>query len=133
MMNREIRSKVMTLGNKLSSHMKRNTAFVEAWQIIKTGSIVLPVKGVSFGNRQKALRRLANYSLIRTYLVPEPTNPVDPTAIAVMVMVQGGRGCYRLGYIPASHTGVVQVMGSRVTNFHLVQGDLLGARITIAA
>jgi hypothetical protein len=75
-MANELKTKAMILGNKLAPRMG--------------------------GNRQEALRRLARYTPrdVRVFLVPEPANPVDPAAIAVMVGVQGGRGLYKLGYIP---------------------------------
>jgi hypothetical protein len=50
-----------------------------AWAIVKAGGLELAVKGVSFGNRQEALKRLAKYSpdQIKAVLVPEPENPAD--------------------------------------------------------
>jgi hypothetical protein len=70
----------------------RKAAFVEAWAIVKAGGLELAVKGVSFGNRQETLRRLAvhNPADIRAVLVPEPANPVDPGAVAVMVRAFSG-------------------------------------------
>jgi hypothetical protein len=104
MTNSELKAKVMTLGNKLAPRMggDRHAAFVEAWAIVKAGGLEVAVKGVSFGNRQEVLRRLATYApnQVRAVLVPEPSNPADPAAVAVMVGVQGGRGLYRLGYVP---------------------------------
>jgi hypothetical protein len=62
------------------------------------------VRGVSFGNRQEALKGLAGYApeQVRVVLVPELENPADPAAVAVMVGVQGGLGLFRLGYVPRS-------------------------------
>jgi hypothetical protein len=56
MTNSELKSKVMTLGNKLAPRMggDRKAAFVEAWVIVKKGGLELAVRGVSFGNRQEA-------------------------------------------------------------------------------
>ena len=51
MMN--LKSKVMTLGNRLSSRMNRRDAFIQAWIIVKAGGLELAVKGVTFGNRQE--------------------------------------------------------------------------------
>jgi len=106
MTNREMKSKVMSLGNRLSKTMDRRDAFVQAWIIVKRGAVEFPVKGVMAGNRQEALRRLANYApdQVRAFLMPEPENKFDSNAIAVMVMVQGGPGVYKIGYIPASET-----------------------------
>jgi hypothetical protein len=63
MTNSELKSKVMTLGNRLAPRMggDRTAAFVQAWAIVKAGGLELAVRGVSFGNRQEALRRLAAY------------------------------------------------------------------------
>jgi hypothetical protein len=68
---------------------------------------------VSFGNRQEALRRLARYNPadVRAVLVPEPANPADPGAVAVMVGVQGGKGLYRLGYVPRNLAPVAAALG----------------------
>jgi hypothetical protein len=113
MTNKELKSKVMTLGNRLAPRRgDRRAAFVQAWAIVKAGGLELAVRGVSFGNRQEALRRLAAYNpaQVRAVLVPEPENPRDPAAVAVMVGVQGGRGLYRLGYVPRT-LAQVGVMG----------------------
>jgi len=48
MTNREMKSKVLSLGNRLSSRMDRHEAFVKAWAIVKAGGLELAVKGVSF-------------------------------------------------------------------------------------
>jgi hypothetical protein len=48
MTNSELKSKVMTLGNKLAPRMRdRRATFVEAWAIVKAGGLELAVKGVS--------------------------------------------------------------------------------------
>jgi hypothetical protein len=94
----------MVLGNKLAPRMggDRKAAFETAWVIVKAQGLTLPVRGVTQGTRQEALRRLASYSAeqVKAFIVPEPENPADPAALAVMVMVNGGRGVYRLGYVP---------------------------------
>jgi hypothetical protein len=52
MTNSELKSKVMTLGNKLAPRTgDRRAAFVEAWAIVKAGTVELAVRGVSFGTR----------------------------------------------------------------------------------
>jgi hypothetical protein len=136
MTNSELKSKVMTLGNKLAPRMggDRSAAFVEAWIIVKAGGLELAVRGVSFGNRQEALRRLAAYNPadIRAVLVPEPSNPVDPAAVAVMVGVQNGKGLYRLGYVPRNMATVAAVLGGRLPRLRLVEGTTRGARVALA-
>jgi hypothetical protein len=112
----------------------RGAAFVEAWVIVKAGGLELAVRGVSFGNRQEALRRLAAYNPadVRAFIVPEPSNPVDPAAVVVMVGVQNGKGLYRLGYVPRNMAAVAAVLGGRLPRLRLVEGTTRGARVALA-
>jgi hypothetical protein len=108
---------------------------VQAWAIVKAGGLELAVKGVSFGNRQEALRRLAAYNPadVRAVLVPEPENPADPAAMAVMVGVQGGTGLCRLGYVPRNLAPVAAALGGQIPRFRLVEGEYSrGARLALA-
>jgi hypothetical protein len=143
MTNSELKSKVMTLGNKLAPRMggDRHDAFVQAWAIVKAGGLEVAVRGVSFGTRQEALKRLAGYApeQVRTVLVPEPENPADPAAVAVMVGVQGGRGLYRLGYLPRNLAPVAAALGSQLPALRVVSGTwgwahktTFGARLALA-
>jgi hypothetical protein len=128
------KSAVCRIANRISRDVSRHDAFIQAWAIVKAGGLELAVKGVSFGNRQEALRRLARYNPADVWavLVPEPENPADPDAVAVMVGVRGGRGLYRLGYVPRTLTPIVRVMNSRVPRFRLVEGEhSRGARVTL--
>jgi hypothetical protein len=122
MTSKELKSKVMALGNRLSARMGRRAAFVRARAIVKAGGLELVVRGVSLGGRQEALRRLTGYAPERVIvsLVPEPTNPVDPAA--VMVGVSGGRGLYRLGYVPRDMTHVAAAMGGQDHGLKVVSG-----------
>jgi hypothetical protein len=132
-MTNELKSKVMTLGNKLTAETgNRAAAFVKAWEIVKTGAVEMTVRGVSFGTRQEALRRLAQYNpaAVRAFIMPEPENTADPAALAVMVMVQGGRGVYRLGYVPREMTGIARAMKSRPA-LRVITGDINGARLRL--
>jgi hypothetical protein len=115
--------------------MTRHEAFVKAWAIVKAGSLVLVVKGVTFGSRQEALRRLSGYNPadVRAFIVPEPENPADKNALAIMVGVNGGRGLYRLGYVPAFATGIVKAIRGRMPALKILSGDIMGARIALAA
>jgi hypothetical protein len=124
---------VCAIGNKLAKEMGREAAFVKAWAMAKSGAVTLPVRGVTFGNRQEALRRLAAYEpcTVRAWLAPEPENRADPNAVAVMVMIQGGRGAYRLGYIPRQETAAVKAIGARLPRLSLLPGDVYGARVTV--
>jgi len=117
MKNRELKSKVVRLGNRLAPKLgSKSAAFKRAWAIVKAGGVELAVKGVTFGNRQEALKRLAAYKpeQIRAFLMPEPENPADRNAVAVMVGVQNGRGLYRLGYVPRGMAAVASVMGAKL-------------------
>jgi hypothetical protein len=143
MTSKELKSKVMTLGNKLAPRMggDRRAAFVEARAIVKAGGLEVAVRGVPFGNRQEALKRLAAYApeQVRAVLVPEPSNPADPAAVAVMVGVQGGRGLYRLGYVPRTLAPVVGALGGQLPALRVVSGSwgwanktTFGARLALA-
>jgi guanyl-specific ribonuclease Sa len=132
MTSREMKSKAMAIGNRLSGRMDRHDAFVRAWQIVKAGGLELAVKGVSFGNRQEALKRLSGYApdQVRAFIVPEPENAADRKAARVMVGVQNGRGLYCLGYLPAEYApaaGSLKAKGLRV-----LDGDVRGARLKLA-
>jgi hypothetical protein len=135
MTNRELKSKAMALGNRLAPRMKgdRSAAFALAWSIVKAGGIELAVKGVSFGSRQEALRRLAKYSpeAVRVFIAPEPGNKADSKAAAVWVGVQNGRGLYRLGYLPANIAPAAASL--KVAGLRVIGGDIRGARITLSA
>jgi len=143
MANKAMKSKVMSLGNRLAPRMggDRKAAFIRAWAIVKAGGLELAVKGTSFGNRQEALKRLSGYApdQVRAVLVPEPSNPADPAAVAVMVGVQNGRGLYRLGYVPANMAAVVTAMGAKLPALRVVSGTwgwasktTYGARVALA-
>jgi hypothetical protein len=143
MTNKELKSKVMTLGNKLAPRMgeDRRATFIQAWAIVRAGGLELAVRGVSFGNRQEALKRLARYApeRVRAVLVPEPSNPADPAAVAVMVGVNGGKGLYRLGYVPQNLVPVAAALGGKLPSFRVVCGawgwankTTFGARVSLA-
>jgi hypothetical protein len=132
-MTNELKSKAMILGNKLAHRMGRHNAFIQAWQIVKAGGIEVAVRGVSFGNRQEALRRLASYRQedVRAILVREPDNPADHAAVAVMVGVQGGKGLFRLGYVPRNMAPVAAALAGRFPRLRLVEGTTRGARLAL--
>jgi hypothetical protein len=143
MTNSELKSKVMTLGNRLAPRMggDRKAAFVQAWVIVKAGSLELAVRGVSFGNRQEALKRLAGYApdQVRAVLVPEPENPADPAAVAGRVGVNGGCGLYRLGYVLRNLAPVAAALGGQLPALRVVSGTwgwanktTFGARLALA-
>jgi hypothetical protein len=124
----------MSLGNRFSAKMAHSDALAKAWRIVKAGSVEISVAGVTFGNRQEALKRLARYrpSQIRAFLAPEPDNPKDKNAVAVMVGIQGGKGYYRLGYVPAYQTGMAKALGRSIPSIRVLPGDIYGARLRLA-
>jgi len=132
MTSREIKGKVMALGNRLSSRMDRHDAFVKAWAIVKAGGLELAVKGVFFGNRQEALKRLSKYApdQVRAFIVPEPENTADRKAAAVMVGVQNGKGLYCMGYLPAEYAPAAASFKAK--GLRVLDGDIRGARLALA-
>jgi hypothetical protein len=128
------KSAVCRIANRISRDVSRHDAFIQAWAIVKAGGLEVAVKGVSFGNRQEALKRLAAYSpaTIRAVLVPEPANRADPAAVAVMVGVNGGKGLYRLGYVPRNMAPVVAALRGQLPRLRLVEGEhSRGARLAL--
>jgi hypothetical protein len=49
-----------------------------------------------------------------------------------MVGVQGGKGLYRLGYIPREQTGIAAGLRGKLPSLRLLDGDIRGARVTLA-
>jgi len=133
--SRTVAAKVCGLANKLSKDMPKKEAFAAAWRIAKDGFLEIAIVGVSFGSRQEALKRLASYDPkeIIALLVPEPDCKHDPEAIAVKVMVNGGKGIYTLGYVSRTDTKVVRAFLGRVPEIRLIDGETKGARIRLAA
>jgi len=131
--SRTVAAKVCGLANRFSEGMARKEAFAKAWSIVRNGGLELPVAGTYF--RQEAIVRLFRYDQkdILALLVPEPENKHDPEAIAVKVMVNGGKGIYTLGYVPRADTKVVRAFLGRVLEIRLVDGETKGARIRLAA
>jgi hypothetical protein len=132
---RKTASKVCTIANRIPRSVSRKEAFTTAWSIVKSGGFEIGVAGVTFGNRQKALSRLATYDPkdIIAVLVPEPDNRHDPEAIAVKVMVNGGRGIYTLGYVPKTDARLVKAFLGTAPELRLVGGETKGARLRLAA
>jgi hypothetical protein len=142
-MTSELKSKIVSLGNRLAPKMdgNRSAAFIKAWELVKAGGLEIAVKGVTFGNRQEALKRLAAYApeQIRAVLVPEPNNSADPAAIAVMVGINGGKGLFKLGYVPRNLTPSVTAIGGQLPALRVVSGawgwankTTFGARVALA-
>ncbi len=98
----ELRRKVMIIGNRL--HVKGlslSEALKRAWEIIKSG-ITTKVKGVTFGNAQKAIEHLTRYSPedIIIDLKRDSANLYDGNAIEVYAGVKN-KGIVKIGFLPA--------------------------------
>jgi len=130
-----VAAKVCGLANRIPRDVPRKEAFAAAWSIVRSGGLEIGVAGVSFGSRQEALRKLAAYDPkdIIALLVPEPDCKHDPDAIAVKVMVNGGKGIYTLGYVPRAHAKVARAFLGAVPELRLVGGETKDARIRLAA
>jgi hypothetical protein len=117
----------------LAKTLGRKDAFIEAWAIVKNG-LEIRAAGTSFGRRPEALNRLARYapSRIKAVAVAEPSNPADPNAVAIMVGVNGGRGLYKIGYVPRTAAPVVAAL--RTLPAVQVTGDTVkGLRLRFTA
>ena len=126
---------VCQIANKISRSISRKDAFLTAWKIIKNGGYEIKVAGVSFENRQEALKRLTTYrpEEIHTILVPEFDNPYDSNAISVQVLVNGSKNVYRIGYVPKEETAIVKAFIGKVPALKVLDGDIRGARLRLAA
>ncbi|ACV63997.1 HIRAN [Desulfofarcimen acetoxidans DSM 771] len=105
-----MKTTVMTIANRLhyTQGMSRSQALKTDWQMVKQGKFYTKVRGVTFGNRQKALARLRNYSPdeITINLVGDLNNEADLNAVAIVVEVIG-KGSYQLGYLKKEHAQVI--------------------------
>jgi hypothetical protein len=128
---RKKNSKICSIANRIKG-VSRSEAFSQARRIVNMGNFELRVAGVSFGSRQNALQRLTAYdpAVISVSLVPEPQNPVDKNAVAVMVSVNGG-AAYRIGYVPCEHTNVAKAVQG-IPHLSVLPGKIYGARVRIA-
>ena len=132
MTNQEMKRKVMSLGNRLAVRMNRKDAFVQAWAIVRSSGFELPLKGVTFGSRQEALRRLAKYNAadVRAFIVPETSNVADNKAAAVFVGVQNGKGLFCMGYLPREYAPAA--VSLKATGLRVIGDEVRGARLRLA-
>jgi len=92
----------MTIANRLVTQgWGRTTAMIRAWALVKLPKLETKVAGVTHGNRQKAIARLAMYApqSISIRLEREQGNEYDRNAVAVHAAVEG-KGSYHMGYLP---------------------------------
>ena len=95
------RSLVCIIANALVKQgVSRSAAMVQAWITVKLRRIETKTAGVTHGNRQKLLARLARYSAedITITLNREPENKADRNAVQVIAAVRG-KGSAVMGYL----------------------------------
>ena len=116
-----MKSKVMTIANNLVKQgVSRSAAMVQAWITVKLRRIETKTAGVTHGNRQKLLARLARYSAedITITLNREPENKADRNAVQVIAAVRG-KGSAVMGYLNRQLAAVVAPLldkGKRVVS-----------------
>ena len=96
-----MKSKVMTIANALVKQgVSRSAAMVQVWITVKLRRIETKTAGVTHGNRQKLLARLARYAPedITIQLQREKNNPADENAVQVVAAVRG-KGPAVMGYL----------------------------------
>ena len=123
-----MKSKVMTIANNLVKQgMTRRAAMIQAWITVKLRSIVTRAAGVTYGNRQKLLSRLARYTAeqITITLRHEQGNRFDRNAVQVVAGVKG-KGSGVIGYLNRQLAAVVAPLidkgKSVVSSFRAVTG-----------
>ena len=95
------RSRACIIANALVKQgVKRSEAMFRAWRTVKQRVIHTKTAGVTHGNRQVLLYRLARYSAeeISITLNREPENAADNNAVQVIAAVKG-KGSAVMGYL----------------------------------
>ena len=135
-----MKSKVMAIANRLVAQgYSRVVAMIKAWALVKLPLIETKVAGVTFENRQEAIKNLSQYdpSEITINLTRDPGNPHDGNAIAVYAAVEG-KGLYFMGYLPKAlaafvapvmDTGRVVQAAFREIRKHINYGLCVGVKI----
>ena len=137
-----IRKQVTSIANRINKKINNlSAAFRRAWQIVKGRELISKVSGVTFGTRQRALRKLEKYNadMINIALEREANNAYDVNAIKVLVHVGSGDK-YHLGFLPKDLAALLASILDKgielVTRFKAVTGGFedrenYGALITI--
>ena len=98
-----IRRMVVTMANRLKKMgLTLSAAFKKAWALVKGHTIETKIAGVTKGNRQKALHRIATKyspSDVAVKLVRDTANLYDNHAVRVDIRVKGSEA-YTMGFIP---------------------------------
>lgn len=105
-----IRRKVVTIANRLKKMgLNLSAAFKKAWELIKGETVETKVAGVTKGNRQLALHKIATKygaAAVKVTLERDRANLYDNHAVKVIITVNGSKA-YDLGYIPRNLAYVV--------------------------
>ena len=109
----EIRRKVATMANRLKKMgLTLSAAFKRAWQLVKGKAIDTRIAGVTKGNRQRALRRIAmkyRPEAVSVSLERETANLYDANAVKVVISVNNSPA-YDMGYIPQNLAYIVAAL-----------------------
>lgn len=108
MSNSRKSSACIIANNLVKQGMTRRAAMIQAWITVKLRSIVTRAAGVTYGNRQKLLSRLARYTAeqITITLRHEQGNRFDRNAVQVVAGVKG-KGSAVIGYLNRQLAAVV--------------------------
>jgi len=127
-----IRKQVATIANRIAKRVGNlSAAFRQAWQIIKGRELISKVAGVTFNNRQAALRKLEQFNAaeVNVTLEREAGNMYDLNAIKVNVSVGSG-AAYHLVYIPKDLAAILAPVMDKgielVSRFKAVTGGIYG-------
>lgn len=115
-MARTKNSAVMVIANHLVKEgYSRSTAMVKAWILVKLPALLVKVKGVTYGNRQRAIEHLTRYTPedIHISLERDAGNSADRNATAVVAAVKG-KGSYVMGYLPRPLAALIAPVVDRV-------------------
>ena len=108
-----IRRIVATMANRLKKiGLTLSAAFKKAWELIKGKAIESKVAGVTKGNRQKALARIAaayRPNQVKVWLERDKAILHDNNAVAVMISVNRSVA-YKIGYIPKNLAYVISAV-----------------------
>lgn len=108
-----IKSRICTIANRLKKMgLTLSAAFKKAWELIKGHTIETKVAGVTKGNRQLALHRIAaayKFSDVSVTLERDVANFYDKHAVKVLISVKDSES-YLLGFLPSHLAFVVSAL-----------------------
>lgn len=108
-----IRRMVAIMANRLKKMgLTLSAAFKKAWELIKGKAINTKIAGVTKGNRQKALCRIATAyrpEQVSVLLERDRADLHDNNAVKVVISVNGSAS-YNMGYIPRNLAYIVSAL-----------------------